>query len=629
MKYFKFIGGSLAALLLIVLYSCTNVEFNNVLDPQYEGYIGDEAAADGENGIARGLDPDDPVFGDTIPPEIIFYKMVDGQRVETESDTITIDQFDEEALHLVMNDLFEGKDNWPPYDLTDSVQISGQQVNVNIPGTYRLRFSVSDSRHPAVNRDRFVVVEEVDIPSDNPPSLHVNADDTITFYVDSEFRMPEVTAWDDDGTLEVEHEDNIDMSTEGVYYITFWAENEFGREEATVYVRVQQRSGQNTDPPTITLDGPSELTLDVGSAFVEPGYSAEDNMGNDITDQVTIRYRRPDVQTVDELDTDIPGVWRVMYNVRDSDGRSASANRTLTIQSDGEPPELTLLGEAEMEWPQGEPFVDPGYEYDDSDPNVTVSVTGRTGGWIHEAGRTQEIIYTAIDASTGHYTERKRLVTVVGDNDNGNGGGNGDVGEPTIELLGDDPLTIDQFTNFDDVDPGATAEDYEGNSLTVSVGGDLDTRTPGEYEVIYTAEDSHGNTVQVTRTVIVEEVDGDALFAKYGVPRDGALPAIGGQYTSITVEGDGVNFSNVQSFTFDWDGVGLYGFAINTTDGNPDWYIALHNSANFSYSFSSAQPSFTIESSGFDGFDGEYYVNVHEGNLVFVHSTGAHAIVFE
>ena len=41
-------------------------------------------------------------------------------------------------------------------------------------------------------------------------------------------------------------------------------------------------------PPVITLEPPDTMELDVGEAFIEPGYTAIDNIDGNITDKVVV-----------------------------------------------------------------------------------------------------------------------------------------------------------------------------------------------------------------------------------------------------------------------------------------------------------------------------------------------------
>lgn len=80
-------------------------------------------------------------------------------------------------------------------------------------------------------------------------------------------------------------------------------------------------------------------------------------------------------------------------------------------------------------------------------------------------------------------------------------------GFPVITLIGDNPMTVAINTTF--TDPGATAEDAEDGSLTVSADcSQVDTSTTGSYTCTYSATDSDGNNTTKNRTV--EVVDPNA-----------------------------------------------------------------------------------------------------------------------
>ena len=76
---------------------------------------------------------------------------------------------------------------------------------------------------------------------------------------------------------------------------------------------------------------------------------------------------------------------------------------------------------------------------------------------------------------------------------------------PVITITGNNPAVVEINSNY--IDLGATAVDYQGNSLIVDTHDldTVDTTTAGEYIITYTAFDGT-NTSTSTRTVLVEEV---------------------------------------------------------------------------------------------------------------------------
>ena len=82
-----------------------------------------------------------------------------------------------------------------------------------------------------------------------------------------------------------------------------------------------------------------------------------------------------------------------------------------------------------------------------------------------------------------------------------------DTTDPTITLIGDNPLNLTVGAAFSD--PGASASDnVDGviSDITVSGAGDVDTSVAGSYTVTYSATDAAGNTATATRTVVVSEL---------------------------------------------------------------------------------------------------------------------------
>lgn len=133
-------------------------------------------------------------------------------------------------------------------------------------------------------------------------------------------------------------------------------------------------------PPVLTLTG-EEIPVEVGGAYTEPGYTATDKSGKDLTDRVTA-----------VIDGDF-----LCYSVTDQLGNSATAKRAITYV-DTTPPEVTLTGGAEYHIPAGTEFEEPGYTaVDNSDGDVTDQVQVSGSVEKYKIG-TYPITYTVSDA---------------------------------------------------------------------------------------------------------------------------------------------------------------------------------------------------------------------------------------
>jgi hypothetical protein len=77
----------------------------------------------------------------------------------------------------------------------------------------------------------------------------------------------------------------------------------------------------DTTPPTITINGSASMSLLVGEAFVDAGFSAVDNSAAGAS-----------LITSSTVDTTSPGTYTVVYTALDASGNRASAARTVIVR---------------------------------------------------------------------------------------------------------------------------------------------------------------------------------------------------------------------------------------------------------------------------------------------------------
>ena len=153
------------------------------------------------------------------------------------------------------------------------------------------------------------------------------------------------------------------------------------------------------------------------------------------------------------------------------------------------PPVVTLAGAPLIVLSLHEAFSDPGAgAVDARDGILTVTVGGSVDS---DAVGEYTLTYSATDAAgnTGRATRTVRVVDDI---------------PPVVTLNGEAAMSTPYRGTFSD--PGATATDDPDGTLTVTVGGSVDSDTVGEYTLTYSATDAAGNTAEATRTVRV--VDG-------------------------------------------------------------------------------------------------------------------------
>jgi hypothetical protein len=107
---------------------------------------------------------------------------------------------------------------------------------------------------------------------------------------------------------------------------------------------------QDTVPPTLSLVGAANLTLECGTPYMDPGATAADLCSGDLTAAIV---------TTNQVTSSATGTYSVHYRVVDGAGLEASAVRSVTVQ-DTLAPVITLNpGPSTIEC-SGPPYVDPG-----------------------------------------------------------------------------------------------------------------------------------------------------------------------------------------------------------------------------------------------------------------------------
>ncbi|WP_299220391.1 DUF5011 domain-containing protein [uncultured Aquimarina sp.] len=270
------------------------------------------------------------------------------------------------------------------------------------------------------------------------------------------------------GTAEGAH--NLDFRVDNANIITV-------SKEASLLLNFRNPDGT---APVIELIGDSEVTINVGDTFSDPGATATDDIDGDISANITVSG---------VVDTNTPGAYTLVYSIEDSSGNTSSTERIVNVV-DNIPPVITIIGDNPFLVREGDAFSDPGATATDNiDGNISsqIAVTGSVN--VNVVGDYM-LTYTVSDVA-GNEVSEIRTVNVISDN------------PPMITLLGDNPLEISFGEAFDD--PGATAvDDIDGDiSSQIETSGTVDVNTLGEYTIIYSVTDSSGNNTEAVRTVNV------------------------------------------------------------------------------------------------------------------------------
>ena len=151
-------------------------------------------------------------------------------------------------------------------------------------------------------------------------------------------------------------------------------------------------------PPTLTLNGDDQITLECGNAFTDPGATAT-VCGSPVT-----------VTTTGTVNPNAPGTYTITYSAS-ANGFTTEATRIVTVQ-DTVAPVITLNGANPMQVGFGTVFTDPGATASDgcagnltSSIVVTGSVDTNTVGFY-------ALTYSVSDPS-GHSDTEVRTVEVL------------------------------------------------------------------------------------------------------------------------------------------------------------------------------------------------------------------------
>lgn len=229
---------------------------------------------------------------------------------------------------------------------------------------------------------------------------------------------------------------------------------------------------------TVIPEGQTEMTLEYGQPYQEPGTSAVLKGSLFWKAGIPLPIRVAAEGAVDESRL---GKNTIHYCASFL-AFHAEASRTVRVV-DTQPPVITLTPDPPEGPPAGLPYQEAGYTATDNfDGDITDRVV-----------RTETIglvTYAVLDSS-GNPAYAQREIPIV------------DTTPPVITLTGSSDITVSVAQGYEE--PGYSAQDNLDGDLTksVAVEGTVDRLTPGTYDITYTVSDSRGNTATAVRHVTV------------------------------------------------------------------------------------------------------------------------------
>jgi len=315
---------------------------------------------------------------------------------------------------------------------------------------------------------------------------------------------------------------------------------------------------KDVTPPVLTLLGSASMTINRGTAFVEPGYRAIDDVDGDITSKVVVSG---------SADTAVVGRYTLTYTVSDAAGNTARATRTVNVAVPSETFEFTNKGKAGTSFTNSFTAKLSGTAVitmsgSNGSTQATVTVKNAAGAVVFSE-RLGNNASKAVYLAAGSYTATTKIETA-----NGNETVNTRIvisetepppppprTAPAVKLVGSGEIVL-HLGGSPYVEQGVTAADTVDGEIGAGavITGNVDTSTPGSYTVQYSVTNSAGLSAGATRKVSViapepRTVPGKSFsFAPKGkqgtsftysmdvaVPGTVALTASGFNKTSATV----------------------------------------------------------------------------------------------
>ena len=215
-----------------------------------------------------------------------------------------------------------------PNDGSETITIPG-----STPSMSGARIMVGCSDNSFFNIGTGNITIQQGVADTTAPVITVSGVNPVSIPQGSVYTDAGATAVDNvDGTVTVSVSGTVDTAVVGAYTITYSATDSSGN-TATLKRTVNVTSVvtdptppvtmvADTTPPQITLNGGSEIALDVGDDFSAPGYTAFDDHDDVVNVMVT---------GLETVDTSVAGVYTITYTAVDSAGNTQIVTRKVIV----------------------------------------------------------------------------------------------------------------------------------------------------------------------------------------------------------------------------------------------------------------------------------------------------------
>ena len=354
-------------------------------------------------------------------------------------------------------------------------------VNTEAVGSYTVIYRVSDANGNAAEP----VVRTVNVVDTTAPVITLLGDEVTETAFGLEYVDSGATAQDlieGDVSERITVDSNVDTTKLGTYSVQYKATDKAGN-EAEIKLRVVVV--EDLVPPVIELIGGEKVFAVENSEYTDLGAVATDDLDEDVTELLEV---------TSDVDTSQPGRYKVRFTVTDSHGNESLEVVREVVVRDSTPPDLTLLGDADVYLESGEVYSDAGaVAVDAVDGVLTENIIVGLPPSLAKPGD-YVVTYDVSDLSDNRVPQLIRRIVVR------------DTTPPLLQMKGDALVLVEAGESY--VDAGVVATDSTDGDLSSAVFADnpVDTRRTGEYTITYDVADSSGNkAIQRQRIISVRD----------------------------------------------------------------------------------------------------------------------------
>ncbi len=375
--------------------------------------------------------------------------------------------------HLEVGEAFDPEAGVSVNDEDNNIELNVQSnVNVNIPGTYKVIYTATDSKGKTTRAQSTVIINGK--PVITALDRTINVGDTFT----EKEALQGVSVFDqEDGYITTGKSvqiSNVKTDTPGKYTVTYSVADSKG---TTV-----------TKDIVVTVNGlpvinATSKTINVGDKFTDEDalklINVVDHEDGNITTKATVVENNVDINT--------PGEYKVVYSVEDSN--KATTTKEISIRVNGLPVITTTTKTINV----GDTFTDKDAlklisVLDNEDGDITTKVTVEENEVNTKEPGEYKVVYSVVD-KYGAKATKEIKVRVNG-----------------LPVINATPKTInvgDKFTNEDALKL-ISVVDYEDKDITTKATierNEVNPEVAGEYAVVYSVVDSDG--AKVTKEIKV------------------------------------------------------------------------------------------------------------------------------